>query len=539
MGSINLYKIDSTKLQMFLKTLSKKMLNNGTIDIIKENETFGITLFTSDNQSSKELAWNWVLKEFNQPEINYVTTPKAVMLIEKEDETTYAITFGQAFFMVDAYCDKDFGFNFARKIEFKEIKTTTLTSPNLRRNKIVNTYINYTELDFDSGESFAKLKAKASFPDGFSLFKPALEIGNSIRFSTHDDSLENIVNSIKYIENIIKTVADKHKIPVFSKITDSEYIEHLNLGLSKAVEMNTKIHISELDIVGATEVFNHNDSEFVLKYLKKKKSVMSLSVEELKGFCNENNWNYENVVLNISVVSYYNGESVVTKSVRDMIDYTDDVERCMLSNGKWYKYNDDYLSYLKDSLSEILVEYHSEYDFTSIIHNSFINDKFVTEKFLPEYAGKSVTEIKKALKNKYYAERAFNLLRAENDGFQLFDREAQFIGTTKVEIMDLYKNNTMFAVKFGNSSGKLCYVVDQSLSSLKLYKQKLLPDMPSIDTVCIWIILERKKHIEDNAGKTDINLLDMLMLKNKLDQWKKEVRLQGYRPLIYINYRTT
>ena len=38
--------------------------------------------------------------------------------------------------------------------------------------------------------------------------------------------------------------------------------------------------------------------------------------------------------------------------------------------------------------------------------------------------------------------------------------------------------------------------------------------------------------------KPDINRLDMLMLKNRLDQWKKEVRLQGYTPIIYVNYRT-
>ena len=29
-----------------------------------------------------------------------------------------------------------------------------------------------------------------------------------------------------------------------------------------------------------------------------------------------------------------------------------------------------------------------------------------------------------------------------------------------------------------------------------------------------------------------------LMLKNKLDQWKKEVRLQGLKPIIYVNYKT-
>lgn len=29
----------------------------------------------------------------------------------------------------------------------------------------------------------------------------------------------------------------------------------------------------------------------------------------------------------------------------------------------------------------------------------------------------------------------------------------------------------------------------------------------------------------------------MIMLKNKLDSWKKEVRLQGLNPIVYINYK--
>ena len=37
-------------------------------------------------------------------------------------------------------------------------------------------------------------------------------------------------------------------------------------------------------------------------------------------------------------------------------------------------------------------------------------------------------------------------------------------------------------------------------------------------------------------GKPNISELNMLMLKNKIDAWKKEVRLLGYAPIIRINY---
>ena len=62
-------------------------------------------------------------------------------------------------------------------------------------------------------------------------------------------------------------------------------------------------------------------------------------------------------MLNISVVSLYNGSPVVTNQIRNLIDYIDDEERCLLSKGIWYKFNNDYLSYLRDSIAEIPVEW--------------------------------------------------------------------------------------------------------------------------------------------------------------------------------------
>ena len=64
------------------------------------------------------------------------------------------------FFAVDKYCDTQFAFDFARRINFKQIKTTTLTTPNSKRNKTVNVYLNYNNIFYDSGEAYAKIKAK-------------------------------------------------------------------------------------------------------------------------------------------------------------------------------------------------------------------------------------------------------------------------------------------------------------------------------------------------------------------------------------------
>ncbi len=55
---------------------------------------------------------------------------------------------------VDKYCDRNFAFNFARKLKYKEVKTTALTTLNSQKNKSINTYVNYNNFEFDSGESY-------------------------------------------------------------------------------------------------------------------------------------------------------------------------------------------------------------------------------------------------------------------------------------------------------------------------------------------------------------------------------------------------
>ena len=543
MGCINLYKVDVARSQKLTQDLLMRMQLERTLERSiqvgdGENETFGLTLYLNRSENQKDISWNWVLDEFDREEIQVVSSPKAVILVERGDGTEYAVTFGHSFFVVDKYCDGDFGFNFARRLKYDEIKTTTLTTPSSRRNKTVNTYINYNYLDIGSGESFSKLKAKVALADGFTLYKPAVEIGSSIKFVTDEDSLEHILKLIVHVEDTIQNCPEIYKIPVFSRIRDEDELQRLNAKLAAGVCDNPgQLNIAELDIIGATEIFNNNDSMFELKYGRKSKKVTSLTSEEICCFCQENNLDYASMMLDIAVVSYYNGDPIVTKRVRDLIEYTLDEEMVLLSKGIWYRYNDDYLTYLEASIAEIDAEYHPEYDFTTAIHNAFVERKYVAEKDSDDYAGKSETVVKNALKTKYYAERAFNLIRAEDNGFKNFDRNPERVGNSKVEEMDLYKDETMYVVKIGNTSGKLCYAVDQSLTSLKLYKSGNLHGMPEIHRAVLWFVLDRG-HIEDANGKPDLSRLKMLMLKNRLDQWKKEVRLMAIRPLIYINYRS-
>ena len=324
---------------------------------------------------------------------------------------------------------------------------------------------------------------------------------------------------------------------MFTKVKDDNVINELDERLIEKIEENIEcINISELDIIGATEIFNSNDASFTLKHERKRKNIQELTKENILQFMDENNLDIRNNFLNIKVVSNKNGEPVCTDIMKRLIDFTDDEKRCLLLKGEWYSFNDDYVQYLQDSIAELDVVYDSRFDFSNTKLSEYVERKYQEEKDCIEYSGLTIQEIKKKNKDKYYAERVFNNVLSEQFGFENHDRDSDETGAGKIELMDLYKNGTMYAVKIGNSSAKLSYVVEQSISSTRMYKHHLLPDMPRVDKVAVWIVLKRRTHLPEVNGKPDISSLKMMMLKNRLDVWKKEVRILGYTPVVYLNY---
>ena len=545
MSFINLYKIDDQKHDEFIRELAAKfgaspISTDFSSNLCEEGEdAFYFSLYIDTPQNSKKVSWNWVADIF-KISINDVTSfPRAVLLVEydnNENESMYAVTFGSSFFLVDKYCDSDFGFDFARKVKFKGIKTTTSTIPSSKRNKTISSYIDYMSFDFSSGESFAKIKANVDIYEGFELFKPPFEIGSSIKFSIIENSLDYIAGSILYIENVIQREDEKNKIPVFSKIKDRSVISLLESLLCKSITNETPIYISEVDVIGAWEIFNRSDDNILLKYKESEKYIDNLNEQEIRQFCEEYGISYENV-LDIQVTIFQDEHPVVKRLVKELIDYTDDQNKSILSKGVWYRYNDDYIEYLNSSISEIDVNYNPCYDFSTEKYSSFLNKKFEELQFIEKYDGLNGEKLCKKIRNEFYAERVFNEILENDYGFINYDRKLYDINGHSIEIMDLYKDNTMWAVKIGKSSSKLCYVVEQSISSLHLYKTKSITNIPTIDKVGLWLVLERAPLPEED-GRPDLTSLDMLLLKNKIDNWKKEVRLAGLTPVININYRT-
>jgi uncharacterized protein (TIGR04141 family) len=543
MAVINLYKILENKHDELGEHLGTTyaLLGEHTVHINHANtvtgevldDTYEMSLYFAVGAEEKPISWNWVLNAFGHQNVEVDGAPRAIIRIQY-GESIYAITFGHSFFKTDQYSDKEWAFEFARRLDYINIRTTAITNPNSQRNKTINTYLDYENLDFGSGEALTKLKAKIVLPEGFALFSETIEIGNSIRVNSENPSLERIAGIIDFIESIIVNEVEKVKIPFFKAVKEQEEVQRLS-GLMKLDIQNDlmSIDFSEYQIYATRIVFNENH-EYELRHKYKSAKCDRINIESVRLFLEQNEFNASDDLLDIRVVVCEDGRSIFQTTIDRLIFYTNENSKALLADGSWYVYNQDYLQYLKDSIEEIPAEFELQYNYSKSLHDEFLEQAYQQERTTEEYHNLDENEVRKKIAQKHYKERYYNNWLVER-GFINFDRDLEAIGKHQVEVMDIFRDKSMFAVKFGKSSSKLCYAVDQSIEAIKAYHRGDVGIEVNIENVYLWFVLERND-LPMIDGSPAINNLNMLILKNKLDQWKKEVRLLGYRPKIRINY---
>ena len=160
---------------------------------------------------------------------------------------------------------------------------------------------------------------------------------------------------------------------MFNKI-EGERIDKLDQKLISAIKnKEVEIDIAEMDIIGVNEVFYHNDSTYTIEYGEIKEEISDLNYDVIIEFIERNDIPIEEI-LDIEIVSYQDDNFSGKNTVKELIDYTDDNEEAVLSNGIWYEYNEDYLKYLADSLAEISVIYNKKYDYSKSIQEDYIRN---------------------------------------------------------------------------------------------------------------------------------------------------------------------
>lgn len=133
--------------------------------------------------------------------------------------------------------------------------------------------------------------------------------------------------------------------------------------IKKIIDGETPIYFSDFDIIGNIESFNDYSTEYTVHYLNRKPVFLDgFDINDLRMFIEKNK------LIGEDIFKIFIGKEIEGKrkkyEIKKILDYTDEEERYTLLNGEWYSYNNDYIDYLNDSLSEIPVIYNPEYDFS-------------------------------------------------------------------------------------------------------------------------------------------------------------------------------
>lgn len=325
MAKVNVYKIDWKNHRAFEESL------DGKLDLIAQNNEidgfyFKYYEFVPNNENTKSVGWKWILREFNREEIKINNQPRAILIIEFDDEM-FAIAFGSSYFYIDRYADKDFPFDIAKRVKCTEIKTTTVVSPNVRRNKSINSFVNYSNLEFDSGESFAKLKAKVEIGKlkGDISIGETFEFGNSIKVDIKRPDLETVSKLLELFKEILNLEAI-YPIPLFNKVTDIQLIDELERNLKENGENNKeRIGISEVDIIGVNEIFNNQDATYLLMLDDGNEQLEEITYSELEKIAEQKRFKLSDKLLELKIQVIKEDGTTYTERVRKLIDYIDDV----------------------------------------------------------------------------------------------------------------------------------------------------------------------------------------------------------------------
>ncbi len=419
----------------------------------------------------------------------------------KEDDYVYVISFGKAHFYIRPYADFDFGIELAKRIANEnDVKQTASRRFSGAESKKIKSYRNQARLDIESGASLDYLSAKI-ITDEVERFGRTGKFGMS--------ALLNPVLDMADIRMFVDAISKKieaeprFKIPRTEQVTDEQRLERYHSELLKAINnpSSTEFNTSSYDIVGVDFIFSGQEEYTFYGPAEESEPVQELTLNALKSYIDTYSLEEEQVFkIRIKVV---NADGYTfRKGLLESLDFVMDDEKVILSQGRWLRFNEDYLEQLNDYVGAIDLEV-VEAEFT--------------------YISKGITEgdfnISKGIRDAGYSVADKDFARLKVKGAKI-----------PTEAWDLYRDGTAYAVKFGNAQ-KLGYVCDQGMLVMETLRTKSYVKKfdEGLKSYCLWMGYEAKKPVENIAASRSI------ILKQKVEAWARRCNEVGITPVLKIS----
>src|ERR1035441_7781150 len=415
----------------------------------------------------------------------------------------YVLTYGKTHFYVRPFCDHDFGIEVAKRLaDENDIKQKASKKFAGRRKKEIRSYTSNTSLDIESGESIDYLQAAITKPE-------REDFGRTAKFGS--SALLNVPIDKREIGQLLDKVAvalalpPAFALPRTVHITDqAEVARYDALLLDAIVGDDRRMDFSHggHDLVGVDFVFSGNE-QYTLTARRHRSRALGdaeLDLETLRDYIKAEMIGHGEI-LGIRIKVENEGQKPYTKPLKDSLDYVVDGENVTLSQGRWLRFNEDYIDQLNTYVAGIAIE-----------------PTEVALEVISAEAGDFNDSEDVATRGYVKADKDFSKIRT-----RVF---------TPIEAWDLQRDDTVYAVKFGTAQ-KLGYVCDQATAVLEIIRnnanvKKLDPDWRSY---CLWLGF---RTVTIPAHISEVN---SIILKQKIDAWARRCRELGIDPKLKFSRR--
>lgn len=484
MAKFNIYKIREGEKENLLYRFEKTSLKE---QAFKNLDGYKLTFYFSEKPDEVAIWWIDFYKDFLPDEFNGLKNKIyfGALTAEKRD-SFFVISLSKSHFYIKDYCDPDFGLNVAERIaNEKDVKLKNAKFFKNKRSKVITSYHNDSSIDFESGESMHFLKARSIDTQKWGK---TVSFGQSVMFTLDDDytRLPSLINDI--LAELKKPA--KIKLPKVIPVVDENEIKKLDQKLAEAIEQEQSsgsIEESQFTLHGVDFIFSDENeySFFIAGNFGDKSPKGILSLGRLHDFLSKRSLTIRDNLNDLKITVHKEHSRDHSEDFKNYLEYVDEQDNICLIDGKWYRFNQSYLDYLKQEVDLVPCDI------------SIHPEQLPTEE--------------KYLKIK------------ERDGFVIIHTDLETVDRKySIEAGDMVKEDTLYIVKKGQPK-QLNYAIDQAMASMNYLQENnrkvvLSGVKHEIKNICLLLLLDRKrdlKHLFD---------LNSLVFHMKIIDWQRIAR---------------
>ncbi len=509
MPSYNIFLIDPEKKEQLHVKFDSVGLRNTYDQVIEDNR---YRFYFSFNPIDAQIDWLQLYSDFLRlDEEPKVKSYFGVFMIQLPNGHEYAVSLGKSHFYLAPFCVYDFGLQLAERI-FADAKVKHGKHFSSRRNKTIVSYGKLNDLSYESGEAIGFVRGSTVNKE---TWGKTVSFGQSVRLSSKLTPGE-LVRLLQEVEVALAAPSRIH-LPRAKIISDDAEIVRLNAFLAEEfMSQRVSVEMDEFTLNSVYFVFQDDFDNFQLDlrtkindkyYARKSRIIDDIGSEDVKAFLSgvaSDGIQLSRILDDVKIVFYREGVKFITRPLKELLEVATDNWDCLMG-GKWMKFSQDYIAYLKDQVGFIQTN---------------IDEPIILRKVLKEVED---TLIDRVVKEKGY----IKLHKTSSE-------EMKLAGYKNVEIADMKSTNCLYFVKLGNTQD-FSYVLNQSLTTINLYRNRRLqadPEVEGIRFACIWLIFDGR--VNDVLNLSDINSITFLIA---LNDWIMAVKDASFTPIANISYR--